>query len=122
MDPFPLSRIAEFANGKLETGDANLTVSRISTDSRTIQPGDLFVPIRGENFDGRQFVRQTAEGGAVGALVDESWREEVPQNFALIRVADTLAGYQNIAAAYRRHLGLKVVGITGSNGKTTTKD
>ncbi|MFL6595524.1 MAG: Mur ligase domain-containing protein, partial [Chthoniobacterales bacterium] len=93
MDPLPLSQLAEFANGSLEGGDANLTVSRISTDSRTIQAGDLFVPIRGENFDGHQFVRQTAERGAVGALVDESWREEVPQNFALIRVPDTLVGY-----------------------------
>src|SRR4051812_11819333 len=122
MDPLPLSRIAEFAKGRLESGAANLTVSRISTDSRTIQAGDLFVPIRGEDFDGHQFVRQTGERGAVGAVVDENWREEVPQNFALIRVADTLVGYQNIAAAYRKQLGLKVLGITGSNGKTSTKD
>ncbi|HEY0367966.1 MAG TPA: UDP-N-acetylmuramoyl-tripeptide--D-alanyl-D-alanine ligase, partial [Chthoniobacterales bacterium] len=122
MDPLPLSRIAEFTNGRLEAGDPNLIVSRISTDSRTIQPGDFFVPIRGENFDGHQFVRQTAERGAAGALVDQSWREVVPPNFALIRVADTLIGYQDIAAAYRKHLGLKVVGITGSNGKTSTKD
>src|SRR3954447_15455063 len=104
MDPLPLSRIAEFAKGRVDSGAANLTVSRISTDSRTIQPGDLFVPIRGENFDGHQFVRQTAERGAVGALVDENWREEVPDNFALIRVADTLVAYQNIAAAYRKQL------------------
>src|SRR4051794_35060648 len=122
MDPLPLSRIAEFAQGTLEAGDANFTVSRISTDSRTIQPGDLFVPIRGENFDGHQFVRQTADRGAIGALVDASWREEVPQNFALIRVTDTLVGYQNIAAGYRKYLALKVIAITGSNGKTSTKD
>src|SRR5215218_9416853 len=122
MDPLPLSRIAEFAQGKLESGDPNLTISRISTDSRTIEPGDFFVPIRGENFDGNQFVRQTAERGAAGALVDQNWREHVPQNFGIVRVADTLVGYQNIAAAYRKHLGLKVIGITGSNGKTSTKD
>ncbi|MDQ6622240.1 MAG: UDP-N-acetylmuramoyl-tripeptide--D-alanyl-D-alanine ligase [Verrucomicrobiota bacterium] len=122
MEPLSLSQIAEFAGGKLEAGNGAQSVTRISTDSRTIQPGDLFVPIRGENFDGQQFVRQTAERGAAGALVEENWRGDVPRDFALIRVADTLVGYQNIAAAYRKFLGLKVIGITGSNGKTSTKD
>jgi UDP-N-acetylmuramoyl-tripeptide--D-alanyl-D-alanine ligase len=97
-------------------------ISRICTDSRTIQPNDLFVPIRGDNFDGHAFVEQTAQRGAAGALVEENWSGEVPSHFALIRVPDTLVGYQNIAAVYRRSLPLKVIGITGSNGKTSTKD
>jgi UDP-N-acetylmuramoyl-tripeptide--D-alanyl-D-alanine ligase len=122
MEPLSLSRIAEFAGGALASGSPSQTIRRISTDSRTIQAGDLFVPIRGENFDGHRFVAQTAERGAAGALVDKSWTGNVPENFAHIRVADTLIAYQNIAAAYRQHLGLKVIGITGSNGKTSTKD
>jgi UDP-N-acetylmuramoyl-tripeptide--D-alanyl-D-alanine ligase len=97
-------------------------VSRVSTDSRTLQPGDLFVPLRGDNFDGHKFVAQAGERGAVGAMVEESWKGAPPESFALIRVPDTLAGYQNLATNYRRSLPLKVVVITGSNGKTSTKD
>ena len=122
MDPLPLSRLAEFANATITAGDAGAIISRISTDSRTLQAGDLFVPIRGENFDGHQFVGQAAERGASGALVEEGWSGEVPAGFALVRVPDTLIGYQNIAAGYRRSLRLKVICITGSNGKTSTKD
>ncbi len=122
MDPLPLSRIAEFACGEIAVGDANQTITRISTDSRTLQSGDLFVPIRGDNFDGHKFVEQAAERGASGALVEQNWSGSVPAEFALVRVADTLVGYQQIAAGYRRSLPLKVIAITGSNGKTSTKD
>jgi UDP-N-acetylmuramoyl-tripeptide--D-alanyl-D-alanine ligase len=122
MDPLSLRKIAEFAQGSLTAGDAALTVSKISTDSRTIQPRDLFVPLRGENFDGHKFVEQAGERGAVGAIVEENWKGATTKNFALIRVPDTLAGYQNLAANYRRSLPLKVIAITGSNGKTSTKD
>jgi UDP-N-acetylmuramoyl-tripeptide--D-alanyl-D-alanine ligase len=122
MDPLPLRQIAGYANGTISSGDPNTTITRISTDSRTLQPGDLFVPIRGENFDGHQFVEQAAERGASGALVEQSWSGNVREPFALVRVADTLIGYQQIAAGYRKSLSLKVIAITGSNGKTSTKD
>jgi UDP-N-acetylmuramoyl-tripeptide--D-alanyl-D-alanine ligase len=122
MDPLSLRKIAEFAQGSLAAGDAGLTVSKISTDSRTLRPGDLFIPLRGENFDGHKFVEQARERGAVGAMVQESWKGRAPKAFALIRVPDTLAGYQNLAANYRKSLPLEVVVITGSNGKTSTKD
>ena len=122
MDPLPLSQLAQFASATIAAGDSGAVISRISTDSRTLQPGDLFVPIRGENFDGHRFIGQAAERGASGALVEESWSGDVPAGFALLRVPDTLVGYQNIAAGYRRSLKLKVIGITGSNGKTSTKD
>jgi UDP-N-acetylmuramoyl-tripeptide--D-alanyl-D-alanine ligase len=117
-----LRQIAEFAGGSLSGGDANTTVSKISTDSRTLQAGDLFVPLRGDNFDGHKFVEQASERGAAGAVVEASWSGTTPKSFALIRVPDTLAGYQNLAANYRRSLKLKVIAITGSNGKTSTKD
>jgi UDP-N-acetylmuramoyl-tripeptide--D-alanyl-D-alanine ligase len=122
MDPLSLRKIAEFARASLTASDAGLTVSRISTDSRTVQPGDLFVALRGENFDGHKFVEQASERGAAGAMVEESWKGTTPKTFALIRVSDTLAGYQNLAANYRRSLPLKVIAVTGSNGKTSTKD
>ena len=122
MEPLTLTRIAQLANGLLVQGDGGSTVTKISTDSRTVQPGDLFVPLRGENFDGHKFVEQANERGAVGAMVEESWKGATPKTFALIRVPDTLLGYQNLAANYRRSLPLKVIAITGSNGKTSTKD
>ena len=122
MDPLLLSKIAEFAEGTLSSGNSEQSISRISTDSRTIQPGELFVPLRGENFDGHRFVEQVAAKGAAGAIVEEAWAGKTAENFALIRVDDTLIAYQKIAAAYRRSLPLKVVAITGSNGKTSTKD
>ncbi|MEP6809480.1 MAG: UDP-N-acetylmuramoyl-tripeptide--D-alanyl-D-alanine ligase [Chthoniobacterales bacterium] len=122
MEPLPLSRLAEFAQAQIEAGDPSLTIARVSTDSRTVQAGDLFVAIVGENFDGHDFVEQVAERGATGALVSTTWQGTVPQDFALLRVADTLVGYQQIAAGYRRCLPLQVIAITGSNGKTSTKD
>src|SRR2546423_3752103 len=122
MDSLSLAQIAEFARGHLASGDREARVARISTDSRTLQAGDLFVPLRGENFDGHKFIQQAAERGAVGAVVEEKWIGDVPKNFALIRVADTLVAYQTLAAHYRASLPLKVIAITGSNGKTSTKD
>jgi UDP-N-acetylmuramoyl-tripeptide--D-alanyl-D-alanine ligase len=122
MEQLTLAQIAKLAGGSLAAGDAAATISRISTDSRTLQPGDLFVPLRGENFDGHKFVGQAAERGAAGAMIEEKWKGSTPKNFALIRVPDTLAGYQTLAANYRASLPLKVIAITGSNGKTSTKD
>jgi UDP-N-acetylmuramoyl-tripeptide--D-alanyl-D-alanine ligase len=122
MDPLPLARIAEFAQGSITVGDPGTMIAKISTDSRTLQRGDLFVPIRGENFDGHKFVGQAVDRGASGALVEKNWSGSTPASFALVRVTDTLIGYQQIAAGYRKSLGLKVIAITGSNGKTSTKD
>jgi UDP-N-acetylmuramoyl-tripeptide--D-alanyl-D-alanine ligase len=122
MDPLSLRQIAKFASGSLTAGDAGLIVSKVSTDSRTLQTGDLFVALRGENFDGHEFVEQASERGAAGAMVEESWKGTTAKSFALIRVSDPLVGYQNLAANYRRSLPLKVIAITGSNGKTSTKD
>jgi UDP-N-acetylmuramoyl-tripeptide--D-alanyl-D-alanine ligase len=121
MDALPLATIAEFAGGTIQSGDPTMLVPAISTDSRTIGTGELFVPLRGENFDGHQFVAQAAERGAMGAIVAAD-AADGRSNFARVRVADTLIAYQQIAAQYRKSLSLKVVAITGSNGKTSTKD
>ena len=123
MKPLSLAQIATLAGGSISADDTSVIVSRISTDSRTLRAGELFVPLRGQNFDGHQFVEQAVERGAAGAMVEENWKGKVPRNFALIRVGDTLVGYQTLAANYRASLrSLKVIAITGSNGKTSTKD
>ncbi|MEY2503002.1 MAG: UDP-N-acetylmuramoyl-tripeptide--D-alanyl-D-alanine ligase [Verrucomicrobiota bacterium] len=122
MESLSLAEIAKLAGGSISADDTSRIVSRVSTDSRTLQPGDLFVPLRGENFDGHRFIEQAVERGATGAMVEETWSGNAPAHFAVIRVADTLVGYQTLAANYRASLPLKVVAITGSNGKTSTKD
>jgi UDP-N-acetylmuramoyl-tripeptide--D-alanyl-D-alanine ligase len=122
MNPTKLEQIAALAEGKLSAGDANIVVDKISTDSRTLKRGELFVAIRGENFDGHEFVEAAARSGAAGAIVDADWKGKVPAQFAIIRAPDSLSAYQNLAANYRKSLSLKVLAITGSNGKTSTKD
>jgi UDP-N-acetylmuramoyl-tripeptide--D-alanyl-D-alanine ligase len=122
MNPLPISEIAKFAGASLSSGDGTVVIDKIRTDSRTLKPGELFVALRGENFDGHDFVEAVARANAAGAIVESKWRGELPETFALISADDTLQAYQELAANYRRSLSLKVVAITGSNGKTSTKD
>jgi UDP-N-acetylmuramoyl-tripeptide--D-alanyl-D-alanine ligase len=131
MERITLKTVAQWANGELLQGPPDAAVTAVSTDSRTLRAGELFVALRGENFDGHKFVGDVAARGAAGAIVESAFRLSAPtesqrgadSTFALIAVADTLRALQDVAAAYRRGLAsLKVVGITGSNGKTSTKD
>src|SRR5438105_3194879 len=122
MNPLPLSQIAQFAGGAILSGDGTVLIQKVSTDSRTLKPGDLFVALRGQNFDGHNFVEPAARAGAAGAIVESTWNGKIPKNFALIRMEDSLRAYQELAANYRKSLTLNVVAITGSNGKTSTKD
>ncbi|HXP36041.1 MAG TPA: UDP-N-acetylmuramoyl-tripeptide--D-alanyl-D-alanine ligase [Chthoniobacterales bacterium] len=122
MNLLSILQIAELSGAKVEQGDGKISIERISTDSRTIKKGELFVALRGENFDGHKFVEATAKAGAAGAIVDLKWRGKVPAKFAIVRAKDTLLAYQNLAANYRKALSIKVLAITGSNGKTSTKD
>src|SRR5215468_3833413 len=112
MNPLTLSQIAQFAGASLSSGDGTVVVTKVSTDSRTIKSGDLFVALRGENFDAHNFIESAAKSGASGAIVDRNWNGNIPKNFALIRAADTLEAYQELAANYRRSLALKVLAIT----------
>lgn len=91
--------------------------SRVVTDTRALQPGDLFVALAGERFDAHDFLAEAAVKGAVGALVSRP----VDAPIAQLLVPDTLAALQRYAASWRRHFGGPVIGVTGSNGKTTTK-
>ena len=97
MNSLSILQTAEFAGAKLEQGDGKKSVERISTDSRTIKEGELFVAIRGENFDGHKFVEDVAKKDAAGAIVDLSWKGKVPASFAVIRADDSLLAYQNLA-------------------------
>src|SRR6184192_273234 len=122
MNPLPISQIAKLGGASLSSGDGSVLIDKLSTDSRTLKPDELFVALRGENFDGHNFVQAAAKAGAAGAIVESNWKGKVPETFALVRAKDTLQAYQQLAANYRKSLALKVVGITGSNGKTSTKD
>jgi UDP-N-acetylmuramoyl-tripeptide--D-alanyl-D-alanine ligase len=117
----PLSRIAEFLSA---TGEADPSVLALgySIDSRTIQPGELFFAVKGERLDGHDFVPQALEKGAVAAVVRNDQLGRFPANRRLLAVDDTLAALQTLGTAVRRLWAKPLVGITGSTGKTTTKE
>ncbi len=99
---------------------AGFEFAGVTTDSRGVNAGDLFVALRGENFDGHDYCAKALAAGAAGVVVEK--KMDLPKDRVII-VKDTLAAYQKIAHAYRKSLkNLKVVAITGSNGKTSTKD
>lgn len=100
------------------------TVREISTDTRTIREGSLFVPVKGERFDGHKFIEAAFEKGAAAALCEESEAETVPEGLRdrIVVTGDTLDAMLKIAAWYRSSLSLPITAVTGSNGKTTTKD
>jgi UDP-N-acetylmuramoyl-tripeptide--D-alanyl-D-alanine ligase len=122
MDPTSISKIQEWVGGSFRGGgDVEVSANRVVTDSRKVGPGDFFVALRGERYDGHSFLRDVAERGAVGAMV-ELGRGDGVDSMRLIEVEDALAGLQRMARCYRETLPAKVVGITGSNGKTSTKE
>ncbi|PHA85506.1 UDP-N-acetylmuramoyl-tripeptide--D-alanyl-D-alanine ligase [Bacillus pseudomycoides] len=99
----------------------NETVQGVSIDTRKITTGNLYIPIQGDRFDGHSFVEKAIENGAVATL----WKKNVqnpPVNIPVIFVEDTLEALQTLAKSYRDQLDVKVIGVTGSNGKTSTKD
>ena len=110
---------AAYTNGYLLRGDPDTWFSGISTDSRTVSPGDLFIALRGDNFDGHAFVENAIEKGAAGAMVMDEDRR-IPG--VIILVDDTLAALGDIAARLRDLYTPAIVGVTGSTGKTTVKE
>ena len=95
----------------------------IVTDSRKITPNSLFIALKGENFNGEDFAAEAVKKGAAGVIVSiECPKEKLPSTGLVLRVADTLAAYQSFARLWRERFDIPVVAITGSNGKTTTKD
>jgi UDP-N-acetylmuramoyl-tripeptide--D-alanyl-D-alanine ligase len=114
-----LQQAAQLAVGTLVGGDAQARLARVVTDSRAVQPGDLFVALKGERFDAHDFVADVLARGAVAALVAEDFALE---NACLIRVDDTRLALGRLASSWAALQPAVRVGITGSNGKTTVKE
>ncbi len=116
---FDLDRIAGITGGAISGKKGICPISEVSTDSRSMAPGALFVPLRGERFDGHNYLSQAVTNGAAACL-----SEEVIAGLSVpvVRVPDTLKALGDIAAAWRMQLRGPLVGITGSAGKTTTKE
>jgi UDP-N-acetylmuramoyl-tripeptide--D-alanyl-D-alanine ligase len=110
-----MSDLARRLDAPLHGEDARFT--RVATDTRALAPGDLFVALKGERFDGHEFLEQARAAGAAGALVSEAQPSRLPQ----VIVKDTLAGLQEYAISWRGDFHIPVVAVTGSNGKTTVK-
>src|SRR5579872_5676325 len=117
----PLWRVAEFvqASGKF---DGEQVAGGYSIDSRTLQPRDLFFAVRGERLDGHDYVETALAAGAVGAVVEQSQVGRFASPSQLLLVEDSLVALQRLGAAVRRLWGKPLVGVTGSAGKTTTKE
>ena len=121
MDATTLHALAAACGGVLLCGNGAVAVTDVCKDTRTLKPGDLYWVLSGENFDGHQFVPAAAAAGAAGAVVSREV-EGLPPDFPLIRVDDTQAALTRLARWYRDKLAARVVCLTGSNGKTSTKD
>jgi UDP-N-acetylmuramoyl-tripeptide--D-alanyl-D-alanine ligase len=115
-----LSQAAQVLDGRLVGGDVEFTA--VSSDSRSIAAGDLFVALQGENFDGAQFIAAAAQSGAVAALVNDAAYDGSVASCPLLLVKDTRLALGRLAAHWRMQFAIPVVALTGSNGKTTVKE
>jgi UDP-N-acetylmuramoyl-tripeptide--D-alanyl-D-alanine ligase len=121
--------LAGAVGGRIASGDPAQAVGEIATDSRSLQPGDFFVALRGPRFDGHAFVEAAIDRGAAGAMVDEAGMGLTTRRTgaggretAIVVVGDTTQALQELARAVREAVATRVVAITGSAGKTTTKE
>lgn len=118
MEKLRIKDIADAASGRLVNIREDAVICGISTDSRRISKGDLFIALSGENFDGHNFAKQCIEGGAMAALVSRELEEDIPQ----IVVSDTKEALKDIARYYRNMFSIPFIAVTGSTGKTSTKE
>ena len=118
MIDWPLSAIQRAVGGDLCGPDR--AIAGVSTDTRTVAPGQLFVALRGERFDGHDFLEQAVTAGAGALLVTDGAR--IPAGASALVVADTRLALGRLAAAWRAGFEIPVIAVTGSNGKTTTKE
>lgn len=116
MITLSLSESARLINGRLLGQDASFAA--VSTDSRKLKPGQLFVALSGPNFDGHDYIAQVAQAGASAAMVQRELDTDLP----CLLVPDTLKGLGALAAAWRAKSSARVIAVTGSNGKTTVKE
>lgn len=116
---FTVEEVARATGGRLARGTPETPVDGVAVDSRQVRPGDLFVALPGQRTDGHEFVGEAFGRGAAAALVT---REVTGAGGALVRVDDTVAALGRLAAFHRERFAVRVVGVTGSVGKTTTKE
>lgn len=115
-----VAMVAEATGGRVVAGDASRAFAGVSIDTRAIGPGSMFVALRGDRFDAHDFLADAIAGGAAGVLVSSEPREAL--GVVTIVVSDTLVALQSLARAVRGASGARVIAITGSAGKTTTKE
>lgn len=123
--PYNVSDILEATSGRLLQGNIEACFDGICTDSRELQNKDLFVPLKGDNFDGDSFIVPALNAGAGGSLVNCDFRSEIPlhlSNLVLIEVQNTLRALTDLASAHRKKYPVPLIAITGSSGKTTVKE
>jgi UDP-N-acetylmuramoyl-tripeptide--D-alanyl-D-alanine ligase len=122
MDKMIVKEVLYATGGKLLAGSEDTVISRVTTDSREVQPGDLFIPLIGERFDAHKFLPQAAENGASAVLVSEESAAGGLPGVTAVMVPDTLTAMQDLAKYYLRKIDVKKISVTGSVGKTTTRD
>ena len=121
----PLSLVTDWLSAALPAASASVMVQGVSTDTRTLQPGDLFIALRGEQFDAHDFLDEVREAGAVAAVVEAGHpmlSSPALDGWPLIVCDDTRDALGTLGQAWRQRYSLPVVAVTGSNGKTTTKE
>lgn len=119
MEKISVKDLLKATKGCLIQGKKNTVFSNISTDTRTLKKGDLFIALKGKNFDGHNFIPTAVRIGAKGVVVSQKITDK---QLAVIMVNDTLKALQDIANYYRKRFDIPLIAITGSNGKTTTKE
>ena len=127
MEPISIDDALEATSGELVAGDRGGHICSITTDTRKLIRGDFFIPLKGRNFDGHDYLDAALERGCSGsifarALSDAGMRRWSARGAVLIRVGDTRAALQGLAKRYRERFRIPLIAVTGSNGKTTTKD
>lgn len=125
MENLKLDEIVNVCNGKLLTNCENIEVEYFSKDTRTIINNDMYVGIKGEKFDGNDFFEDALRKGACGCIIDKDISEEIIQKYkgkAIIKVENSLKAIQELAKYRRMQFDIPVVAVTGSVGKTSTKD
>ncbi len=123
--PYRAANVAEACKGSIISGDPAEFFQEITTDSRDIKVGDLFVPIKGDKFDGHEFIFPALEAGARGSLTSGDAHRENPQfssKHILIQVQDTYLALSDLASAHRTLHHVPLIAVTGSSGKTTVKE
>jgi len=120
MEKVKLSEILKWCNGKPSKSFKDILIGGISTDTRSLKKGQLFIALKGERFDGHDFLKEAFKKGAIGCIVSMDYKNN--EDGFLIRVKDTLQALGDISENYRKKINMHVIGITGSDGKTTTKE